>query len=57
MSKTNPALAIFMGKNVLDQTDKQEIRQTGSNVPQLTDAERKALAEPARIYKINKARA
>lgn len=32
MSKTNPAMAIFLGKNVLDQTDKQEILQTGEGL-------------------------
>lgn len=30
LAETNPAMAIFLGKNYLDQTDKQSIEQTSS---------------------------
>lgn len=51
LAKTNPAMAIFLGKNELGQVDKQEIR-TETAVPVLTDEERPAYEEAAKIIKL-----
>ena len=32
MAKTSPAMAIFLGKNELNQTDRQDIHQTGDGL-------------------------
>lgn len=40
LAKTNPAMAIFLGKNELDQVDRQEIRQETTEIQALTEKER-----------------
>ena len=35
LSKSNPAMAIFLGKNELDQTDKQVIEHEGAEIARL----------------------
>ena len=55
LAVTNPAMAIFLGKNELKQTDKQVIEQI-TPVQELTEAERKVVDELAREYKIRLAR-
>ena len=52
MAKTAPAMAIFLGKNELNQADKQEIKQTGSVATPLTEAEQRASEAAARVYKL-----
>lgn len=53
LAKKYPAMAIFLGKNDLGQTDKQDIHTTQSFVePALTDIEREALADITRSYKV-----
>jgi len=51
LAAANPAMAIFLGKNELNQTDKQIVKNE-STAPVLTDAERQALAEISRKYKV-----
>jgi len=54
LALSNPAMAIFLGKNELGQVDKQTIR-TETAVPVVTEAERKAREAAAKIYKLNRA--
>lgn len=51
LSKTNPAMAIFLGKNELGQTDKQtHIQET--TAPAISDEERKAYEESNKVLKL-----
>ena len=52
LAKTYPAMSIFLGKNVLDQADRQEIKQTIETAKSHTEAEEAALAEAGRTYKL-----
>ncbi len=52
LAKTNPAMAIFLGKNELNQVDKQEIKQTGLAAPQFTETEKRASEAAARVFKL-----
>lgn len=51
LAKTNPAMAIFLGKNELGQEDKQTVK-TEATGPQMTEAEQKASEKAAKIYKM-----
>ena len=55
LAETNPAMSIFLGKNELEQTDKQTIT-TEQKAPELTAAERKACEASAKVYKLHLAR-
>jgi hypothetical protein len=56
LKETSPDMAKFLGKNELNQVDKQEIRQTGDTIPQLTETERQAIADFNRSLKLRLAR-
>lgn len=56
LAKNNSQMAIFLGKNVLDQTDKQEIKTTQPPAQPQTEAERAALEASARVYKLKLAK-
>ncbi len=45
-----PSMLIFLGKNELNQSDKQEIKHTGQ-VLAVSEAEREPLREAAKVYK------
>ncbi len=47
-----PSMAQFLGKNELNQTDKQVISHEGQVAPVMSESERKALADVAREYKL-----
>ncbi len=49
--KNNPAMAIFLGKNELNQTDKQVI-ETKTTIKEYTEAELEAGRAAARVYKL-----
>lgn len=51
LSKTNPAMAIFLGKNELGQEDKQTVKTEATGL-QMTEAEQKASEAAAKIYKL-----
>lgn len=51
LAPSNPAMAIFLGKNELGQTDKQTITTEQTNTA-MTETEHKALAELANRYKL-----
>jgi len=54
LAETNPAMAIFLGKNELDQVDKQEIKSSGKGEPvwQPTEEEKVAITDISRSYKL-----
>ena len=49
---SNPAMAIFLGKNELNQTDKQVVETKNTSAPDLSEPERRAIADLARAYKL-----
>ena len=49
---TSPQTAIFLAKNELGMTDKQEII-TETKAPEMSEAERRASVEAAKVYKLN----
>ena len=55
LAVNNPAMAIFLGKNELDQTDKQIIATT-SETPIFNDTEHQALKEMCNQYKLRLSR-
>ena len=55
LAENNPAMAIFLGKNELNQTDKQVI-ETNAPAIQYTEAELAANREAAKVYKLRLAR-
>ena len=55
LAVNNPAMAIFLGKNELNQTDKQIIK-TETSTPVLSEAQIKATADASRVYKLRLAR-
>lgn len=52
LSKTSADMCKFLGKNVLNQTDKQVIETKAPPVKELTEPERQAVADAARAYKL-----
>ena len=54
LSKTNPAMAIFLGKNELGQADKQ-IVSTETVAPVVSEDERKAYEEAGKAFKLRMA--
>lgn len=52
MAQNNPTMAQWLGKQYLDQSDKQDIKQHITKAPELKDSERKALHETATDFKI-----
>ena len=55
LALANPAMAIFLGKNELNQTDKQVI-ETKSTIKEYSEAELEAFRAAARVYKLRLAR-
>ncbi len=55
LSKNNPAMAIFLGKNELNQVDRQEIKQTG-DAAALSASEKPLFDEICAEYKLRLAR-
>ena len=51
LAVTHPAMAQFLGKNELNQTDKQVI-ETKATIKEYTEAELAAGREAARVYKL-----
>lgn len=51
-----PAVLIFLGKNELGQTDRQDLRVKDVSVPQLGEAEQQAITDLARSYKVKLAK-
>ena len=58
-AKTSPQMAIFLGKNELDQVDKREIKSSGKGDPvwQPTEEEKAAITDISRSYKVRMASA
>ena len=54
LAKTNPAMAIFLGKNELGQADKQ-IVSTETEAPIVSEDERKAYEEAGKAFKLRMA--
>ena len=52
LALSNPAMAIFLGKNELNQTDKQVI-ETKTTIKEYTEAEIEAGRAAAKTYKLN----
>lgn len=52
LAKKSPEMAKFLGKNELNQTDKQVIETKTAPVTAKTEAEQRALAEAARVFKL-----
>ncbi len=48
----NPAMLIFLGKNELNQVDKQEIHQRTEEIPSLSKAEKPVLDKLCSDYKL-----
>ena len=57
LAKTNPAMAIFLGKNELGQVDKQTISQESATTSDLTPEEQRHTQAAIDAYKASKARA
>ena len=52
LAKTNAQMAQFLGKNELNQVDKQVINDERQKLPELSEEQLKALTDLARSYKI-----
>ncbi len=56
LAKTNPAMAIFLGKNELNQVDKQVINTEVTEQTQLSEAQTEEASKIARIINLDEAR-